>query len=165
MAQMSNSSMCSRPTLWNLSRDAARSRAAKLTEVLNGLDVVVAQVEGVQLLERLQVLNLVQQVHLQEEAAQLALGLQVLNPLDAIALQPEAAEACILFEVLNAVKPWWVGAGEVPVHSAGRGLDSVGFAYWQRLSVWLFANSDVKDHDLPCDGIRRGLWEVRVGHT
>lgn len=106
-----------------------------------------------------------QQVHLQEEAAQLALGLQVLDPLDAIALQPEAAEACVLFEVLNAVKPWWAGSGEVPVRSAGRGLDSVGFAYWQRLSVWVSANSNVKDHDLPCDGVRRGLWEVRVGHT
>lgn len=162
---MSNSSMCSRPTLWNLSQDAAQSRAAKLTEVLNGLDVVVAQVEGIQLLEWLQVLNLVQQVHLQEEAAQLALGLQVLDPLDAIALQPEATKACVLFEVLNAVKPWWMGAGEAPVHSVGKGLDSVGFAYWQRLSVWVFANSDVEDHDLPCDGVRRGLWEVRVGHT
>lgn len=40
------------------------ARAARLTEVLDGLDVVVAQVEGVQLLEWLQVLNLVQQVHL-----------------------------------------------------------------------------------------------------
>lgn len=145
---MSNSSMCSWPTLWNLSRDAAQSRAAKLTEVLNGLDVVAAQVKGVQLLERLQVLDLVQQVHLQEEAAQLALGLQVLDPLDAIAFQPEAAEACVLFEVLNAIKPWWVGAGEAPVHSVGRGLDSVGFAYWQSLSVWVFANSDIEGHDL-----------------
>lgn len=125
---MSNSSMCPRPTLWNLRRDVVQSRAAELTEVLNGLDVVVAQVEGVQLLEWLQVLNLVQQVHLQEEAAQLALGLQILDPLDAIALQPEAAEACILFQVLDAVKPWWGGAGEDPVRSEGRGLDAVGFA-------------------------------------
>lgn len=66
---MSNSSLCSQPTHWNFSQDVAQSRAAKLTEVLNGLDVVVAQVEGVQLLERLQVFDLVQQVHLQEEAA------------------------------------------------------------------------------------------------
>lgn len=85
-------------------RDVVRSRAAKLTEVLDGLDVVVAQVEGVQLLERLQVLDLVQQVHLQEEAAQLALGLQVLDPLDTVALQPEAAQACVLLQVLNSVE-------------------------------------------------------------
>lgn len=98
-----------------LSAGTRRSRAAKLTEVLNGLDVVVAQVEGVQLLERLQVFDLVQQVHLQEEAAQLALGLQILDPLDAVALQPEAAQARVLLQVLNAVKAWQGGAGEAPV--------------------------------------------------
>ena len=106
-AQVSGCATCSPPPLQNLLRGAmAQGGAAQLTEVLDGLDVVVAQVEGVQLLQRLQVLDLVQQVHLQEEAAQLALGLQILDPLDAVTLQPEAAQARVLLQVLDAGKAW-----------------------------------------------------------
>lgn len=70
-------------------------REAALTEVLNSLDVIVAEVQRIQLLQRFQVLDFMNQVHLQVEAAQFGLSLQVLDFLYSIALQPETAQTCV----------------------------------------------------------------------
>lgn len=75
-----------------------------LTEVFNGLDVIVAEVKSIQFLQRFYVLDFMKQVHLQEEATQFGLGLQVLNFLYSVALQPETAQSRVLFQVLNAIE-------------------------------------------------------------
>lgn len=72
-----------------------------LTDVFNLRYSVVADVEGVQLLARLQVLDVFDQVLLKVEAAEVRLRVESLYLINAIALEPQALQTGVFLQIFD----------------------------------------------------------------
>ena len=75
------------------------------TDIIDGRDAVVVDVERIEALKRFEVAEFLDEVLLQVEASEFRLRFEVLDPPDSVRFEPQALEARVIVQVFDARVP------------------------------------------------------------